>query len=175
MNPRSHAARSFTAAAVVAAAVALTVGCGNEAKDLTEGQSSRPEAASAATTPTEIPVAPRRPPNRIDKRTAAAGRIQVEDGPFTDRVKTSNLRLQGAKRPHLSGQLLNLTDVSEVLLLELRADFYDRSGRYLGSGQQTFEEAEAFSDTALRFTINGGKQPRPATAAILTVPQLVNE
>jgi hypothetical protein len=173
MSASSHVPRRLTAAALVAAAVALTAGCGGT--DNTTAEEPKPQGASPAATPIATAVGPRRPPQRIDPRQAAAGTVTLEEGTFTDRVKASGLRVKGGGRPRLTGRLLNLVDVSEVLALELQADFYDRSGRYLGSGKKIFGEADPFWDTPLRFKINGGHQPRPAAAAILTIPQLITE
>lgn len=99
---------------------------------------------------------PRRPPRRIATKLAAAGRVQIEDGPFTDRVRASRLQVRPGRRPVLTGRLLNRTDVSEVLALQLQADFYDRRSRYLGSGKTIYEEAEEFFAEPLRFQVRAG-------------------
>jgi len=77
--------------------------------------------------------------------------------------------------------------VSEVIVLELGADFYDAQGRYLGSGTATYADEE-FTDTgatpiapsapdAETFVVSvPSTEPLDgAASAVLTVPQLVNE
>lgn len=73
--------------------------------------------------------------------------------------------------------MVNVVDVSDVIVLEVKADFYDREGRHVGSGTQVFQNAEAFDHEheAVRFDIRPGRTAEGAVAAVLSVPQLVNE
>lgn len=100
----------------------------------------------------------------------------MEPGPFTDRVRISGLRLREGRRRAVAGRLVDVVDVSELIVLELRADFYDRRGRLVGSGVQVFdtEAAEPFEDTALPSAVRADEPAPRAVAAELAVPQLVN-
>lgn len=71
------------------------------------------------------------------------------------------------------------SDVSEIINLEVRVDFYDEAGKYLTSERQIFrtQDTEEFHTTAgvagLPISV-----PGPAVgvhSAVLSVPVLVNE
>lgn len=103
------------------------------------------------------------------------GHVQVPPGPFTDRVDIRNLRFHAGPRPRVTGSMLNLVDVSDAIVLELRADFYDARGRRVGQGDVVFNDAEPFNKEKLRFAIGSRDAAPSAVAAVLTIPQLVNE
>ncbi|MBA2471933.1 MAG: hypothetical protein H0V41_06695 [Pseudonocardiales bacterium] len=116
------------------------------------------------------------------------GTVQIEPGPFTDRIEITDLALQAGDRPAVTGALRSTVDVSELIVLELHADFYDTQGRYLGSGKATYADTEFADNGATPLTHGVGvhgdsftiavPSTTPltgATSAVLTVPQLVNE
>ena len=150
-------------------------GCGDDDRAKV---GSRPEAAVVR--PGHVPaasveVATARPRLNPPPR---AGSVAVEAGPFSDRVRISGLEFTDAgARPRVRGSMVNRVDVSEVIVLEVKADFYDLDGRHVGSGSQVFKDAEAFdhADEAIRFDIRPRRPARGATSAVLSVPQLVNE
>ncbi len=128
--------------------------------------------ATPATISTVV-ASPRQPPSQID---APVGDVRVEEGPFTDRVELRGLSFAAATRPVVRGRIRNSIDVSDLIVLEIQADFYDRRGRFLSSGRQVFEEAVAPPDGPfLRFTIRPERPEPGATAAVVSIPQLVNE
>lgn len=90
-------------------------------------------------------------------------------------MEIRRLRFERGPRPRVDGELFNVTDVSDVLALELRADFYDGEGRLLGSGTRAWKDAEPFHEESLRFSVKGGEDSADARWALLSVPQLVNE
>lgn len=88
----------------------------------------------------------------------------------------------------VTGTVSNTVDVSELIVLELQADFYDDQGRYLGSGTATYADEEYADNGATPLAHGTGVHDESftvavpsttpltgATSAILTVPQLVNE
>ncbi len=100
----------------------------------------------------------------------------------------NHLTLKPGARPAVSAEMENLTDVSELILLELRADFYDARGQLLGSGTASYADEE-FADNgatpvphgngvhgeSLAVVIVSAKPLGEANSAVVTVPQLVNE
>ena len=93
-----------------------------------------------------------------------------------------------ATRPVVTAQLRNVVDVSGLILLELRADFYDAAGGYLGFGTAAYADEE-FADAGTTplphgtgehgdsfvVTVPSDAPLTGASSAILTIPQLVNE
>jgi len=75
----------------------------------------------------------------------------------------------------LTGRLLTTQDVSEILALTVRADFYDRRGRYLTSGTRSLEDQEEAFDEALRFSVEADGSAPAASVALLSVPEFVPE
>ena len=79
----------------------------------------------------------------------------------------------------MTARLTITSDVSDLLDLEVRADFYDAAGRLLASGRQT----DATSRHRARSTPARGVRglplriaaPAGAVAALVSVPVLVNE
>lgn len=105
-----------------------------------------------------------------------AGTVTVQTGPFTERLRISELRLT---EQAITARLDVVSDVSEIINLEVRVDFYDSAGALLGSGRQVFvtKDTEAFHTTSgvvgLPLSV-----PAPASgahSALLSVPVLVNE
>lgn len=138
-------------------------------------------ATAVAVVPTRTDTPPTRtPPTSV---AVAPGSVTVEPGPFTDRVAFSELAVRAGDRPSVTGVLTSTVDVSGVIVLTLRADFYDAGGRLLGSGTATYADEE-FADTGAQPI--GPGEPVPvevvgdgpltgAVSAVLTVVQLVNE
>jgi len=138
--------------------------------------------------PTGIETQPTRTPPASLAPVPAVGTVEVEPGPFTDRLEVTDLALQPGVHPAVFARLRNAVDVSELIVLELRADFYDAQGGYLGFGSATYADEE-FADTgaaplthgtgnhgeAFTISVPSNAPLTGATSAILTVPQLVNE
>jgi len=128
--------------------------------------------APATTAAAEAPPL-RRPPATIDAR---PGETRVEDGPFTDRVRITGLAIAPGPRPVVRGRIVGSVDVSELIVLELRADFYDAAGRFVGSGRRVFHDAHADArEGPLAFRIRASAPLPGAVSALLSIPQLVNE
>ena len=138
--------------------------------------------------PTRDQTEPTRTPPRQLAFTPAAGSVTVESGPFTDRLEITDLSLQPGDHPSVTAALSNVADVSAVIVLELRADFYDAQGGYLGFGTAGYADQEYADNGTIPLTHFTGEPdgsftiavssttPLPGAAgAILTVPQLVNE
>lgn len=177
------------------AAVALATGCTAPSPAAPPPAAAPAAAAPAAAAPAAAAVVPTRTdtaPTRVPPPTLApapsAGTVQIEPGPFTDRLAFDDLALQPGERPTVTATVANTVDVSELIVLQLRADFYDTGGRLLGSGTATYADEE-FADTGATALEHGtgvhddsfavtvaSPQPLPAaSSAILTVAQLVNE
>jgi hypothetical protein len=160
---------------LVALAVAIVVlgvsGCGG-GSDATPGPSAS-RAVAPSTAPASASADQRMPPRSAD---LAPGRVRIEPGPFTDRVVIRSLRVEPGARPLVRGRIRNSVDVSELIVLELRADFYDRTGRLVGSGVRVFEDLHAGAgEPFAAFTISPDGRAPTAVSAILTIPQLANE
>ena len=112
---------------------------------------------------------------------APPGSVTVCTGPFIDRLRLSDLLLTGSAggSSSVTGHLDVVSDVSEIIALEIRVDFYDVAGRLVGSAQQVFDPAatEVFHTTAgvvgLPFSVTA--PVAGANSAVLSVPVLVNE
>lgn len=149
------------------AVAALAPSCAGGEREASSTTRTIPAAKEAARTHAAAPVRLQRPPR--------AGTVAVEPGPFTDRVSFSGLTLRRGTRPSVTGRIRNRVDVSELLLLELRVNFYDRRGRVIGSGKRVFLDQEEFGTHPLRFAVRARRPAAAAVAAQLSVPQLVNE
>ncbi|WP_217921961.1 hypothetical protein [Miltoncostaea oceani] len=104
------------------------------------------------------------------------GRVRVEEGPFTDRVEIEALTISDDARPVVRGRIRNSVDVSELIVLELQADFYDARGTFIGTGLQVFLDSHAGAgDDPLSFAIRSPVPVSRGASAILTIPQLANE
>lgn len=153
-----------------------------------------PSGASEPASPTVQPVlpspaepGPSRTPPSVLTAPPAAGAVEIEAGAFTDRLEITDLALL-ADGPAVTGLVRNTVDISELIVLELRADFYDADGRYLGSGTATYADEEftdtgatpiehdaAGADGSFAIAVPSETPLTGAASAILTVPQLVNE
>ena len=156
--------RCTTLVLTVSAALALT-GCSGSAAPV------RPVAAvvSAPTTAVETGPAPR------------PGTVVQGVGPFDDRFTLSGLTLaQGA----VTGQLLITSDVSEIIVLEVHAAFYDTAGTLLGRVVQVHQDdhggngsgVAGLPDESVAVAVTAPAAYRDrVSAARVTVPVLVNE
>lgn len=141
---------------------------------------------SAATSATSVPVAavtlaPQPLPPPAPARLAepvAAGTVVHGPGPFDDRFALRGTRLS---RGTVDASLLVTSDVSEVIVLEAVADFYDADGALLGTTRQTHapeHEAGAAGtpDEHVALELRAAPAYRSRVAsAVLSVPVLVNE
>ncbi|HYN71942.1 MAG TPA: hypothetical protein VES60_05520 [Nakamurella sp.] len=152
------------------------------------GSSAPPTAEVRPVVPTPDRTALNRTPPQQLAPAPVAGTVTVESGPFTDRLEITDLSLQTGDHPAVTAALSNAADVSELIVLELRADFYDAQGGYLGFGAASYADEEYADHGTTPLTHGTGEQDGSftiavpstapltgATSAILTVPQLVNE
>ena len=106
----------------------------------------------------------------------ATGTVRLEASPFSDRVRLTNLSVASGVRPSVNGRLRGAIDVSDILVLELQANFYDRQGRLVSSGRHSWHEINAGpQDKVLRFSVRSATAAPTAVAATLSLAQLVNE
>ncbi|MRH90664.1 hypothetical protein GFY24_25025 [Nocardia sp. SYP-A9097] len=133
-------------------------------------------APSAVVTPSFAPKPAVAPAASI---TAAPGEVRVEPGPFTDRIQLTGTRLDGST---VRGRVAITTDVSDVLALEVRAAFYDAAGRLVGTGHFEHADEETMGggthiphNDGIDFTITSAPTDAPVSAAVLSIPVLVNE
>lgn len=131
-------------------------------------------AVSAPTAPVSVaePAATRLP------AVPAAGTVTVQPGPFDDRFSLAATRLAGDA---VTTSLTVQSDVSELIVLETQADFYDAAGVLLGSVRDTHEDdhGDGEAHTAAE-AVPLQMRADPAYAdrvhsAVLSVPVLVNE
>lgn len=121
------------------------------------------------------------PPSAAPRLTAppAAGTVDLRPGPFTDRVRIDGLRLVPGTAPVVTGRLSVTTDVSDLISLELVADFYDRTGRLVGSTRTAYGDAERphieGEDESVAFRLAAPAGAGTAVFAVLSIPSLVNE
>ncbi|WP_405014718.1 hypothetical protein [Kitasatospora sp. NBC_01539] len=110
------------------------------------------------------------------------GEVRLEDGPFTDRVRLTGLKL--AADGTVTGHLAVTSDVSDVLALELRAAYYDAAGHLVGTGTLEYQEEEAATGRhdgpraagdGIDVTVTGRGLTGTPAAAVLSLPVLVNE
>lgn len=190
--PSGAPLRRVLTCALAAALVTAIAGCSSTAA------TARPAATAPGTStfgttsldpgtlvPSVSPAPTRRPVPQLAP-VPAPGTVRLEQGPFTDRLAVTGLALQGGSR--VVGTVANTVDVSELILLQVQADFYDGAGRLLGSGTASYADAE-FADTGAIAVPHGtglhddglpiAVTARPAltgaVSAVVTVPQLVNE
>lgn len=149
------------------AAVAFGAGC---------APASNTTTSSPVATPSFAPKPAVAPAGSI---AAAPGEVRVEPGPFTDRIKLTGTRLDGNA---VHGRLAITTDVSDVLALEVSAAFYDAAGRLVGTGHFEHADEEAMGggshiphNDGIDFTITSAPADAAVSAAVLSIPVLVNE
>jgi hypothetical protein len=105
----------------------------------------------------------------------APGTVRLADGPFNDKLRITALRLRRTDRPQVTGRILTVTDVSEVLALTVDVAFYDRDGLLVSTGHRSLQEVEAFFDKPLRFRVRASTPAPDAVAAVMTIPEYVPE
>ncbi|MFE3953384.1 hypothetical protein ACFXPS_04260 [Nocardia sp. NPDC059091] len=141
------------------------------------GCSTAPHAADSAPAPTPM-AAPKPASAPVSAVTVSPGEVRLSPGPFTDRVRLNGIRLEGAS---VRGTLAIISDISDVLALEVHAAFYDTTGHVVGAG--TFQHADAEpgggahapNPDGIPFTITASPADAPISAAVLSIPVLVNE
>lgn len=164
-----------------AAVLASVAGC-TSAGATDEAVAGHAALDPATLVPSAAPAIVRTPAEQLDP-VPAPGTVRLEEGPFTDRLTVLGLSLQGGAR--VVGRVTNTADVSELIVLELRADFYDAAGRLLGSGTAAYADEEFIDSGATAvevgpdgtFAVSVASRPAVtgAVSAVVTVPQLVNE
>jgi hypothetical protein len=118
-------------------------------------------------------------PAGIETAAPAAGQVRRLGGPFDDRFRWERLRVAEGQ---VSGSVRVISDVSDLLELQVVVGFYDARGRYLGLARYSHhleegthahqgppEEVESFTlraPTAFRAKV---------ASATVSVPVLVNE
>ncbi|MFI1916647.1 hypothetical protein [Nocardia sp. NPDC020380] len=168
---RTAAARAAVSAPLVIAAVLVTAAV----------TACAPSPATIATPTVNSTAAPSPAPVAAPAASVAAGpgEIRLAPGPFTDRVAVTATRLDG---PTVRGKLAVTTEVSEILALEVHAAFYDSTGNLLGTAIfQHSDEGHAAAgphtphDDGLDFEITAPPATATVSAAVLSIPVLVNE
>ncbi|MEU3406851.1 hypothetical protein ABZ766_23335 [Streptomyces sp. NPDC006670] len=172
--------RAAAAATAVAALLALATGCSGA-----EAPAAAKDAAPAAA-PVSLPAPRSAPaPAAVLTPAPAAGEVRTEQGPFTDRVKLTDLKLTGT--PSVTGHIAISSDVSDTLALEITAAYYDAQGRLLGTGTFRYQEegedshAQEHHDgpraagDGVDFTVPADHLTGTPASAVLTIPVLVNE
>ncbi|GAA3380196.1 hypothetical protein [Streptomyces racemochromogenes] len=186
----THLPRAAAAATAVAALLALATGCSDAG--------ARPAAAKdpvPAASPVALPAPRSAPsPQAALSPAPAAGEVRVQQGPFTDRVQLTGLRLTASpsSSPSVTGHVAISSDISDTLALEITAAYYDADGRLLGTGsfhhQEEGEEAHAghapaqqhaegprAAGAGIDFTVPADGLTGTPASAVLTIPVLVNE
>ena len=174
--------RRGAALVCVAVAMAALTACTSAGATDDAGPTTTAVLDPATLVPSVSPAPGRLPAVQLDP-VPAPGTVLVEEGAFTDRLALRGLALQGGTR--VVGRIANTSDVSELIVLEVQADFYDAAGRLLGSGTSAYADEE-FTDTGATavevgpddtFAVEVSSRPALAGAvsAVVTVPQLVNE
>ena len=162
---------SSRAPSVLLSILAITVvGCVGGGKKTSSTLSARAPSVASVTGAREEPPSARVSP------ALTRGVVRVVDGPFTDRVRLTGLRLRTGKRPAVLGRFQGRADVSDLLVLEIRADFYDATGRFVSSGRMVRKGLRAGPQdpTAAVLIAAVGSGPR-IVSALVSIPQLVNE
>ena len=174
--------RRGAALVCVAAAMAALTACTSAGATDDAGPTTTTVLDPATLVPSVSPAPGRVPAVQLDP-VPAPGTVLVEEGAFTDRLALRGLALQGGTR--VVGRIANTADVSELIVLEVQADFYDAAGRLLGSGTAAYADEEFIDNGATAVEV-GPDDTFPvvvvshpsvvgAVSAVVTVPQLVNE
>ncbi len=116
-----------------------------------------------------------------------AGTATLLPGPLTGRVAVGALALEAGERPAVTGTVQVTTDVSTLIVMELRAGFYDAGGRLVSSERVVLRQPDftrAF-EAGLTTSQYGGALPfrieappegsAGVSSAVLSVPVVVNE
>lgn len=138
----------------------------------------RPAVAGQTGTPSQRPGPLPPPPLASLSPVPPAGTVRQGPGPFDDRfTMTPQLEPTGA-----AADITVTSDVSELIVLELQADFYDGAGLLLGTAKTTHQEKHgdgedhADSDDGVHLTVTAEPAYRGRVAsAVVSVPVLVNE
>jgi hypothetical protein len=179
MAPRRSARVLLRSALAVAAAAGALTACSSSGGGTSDRAASPAAAAPASIRSAAPPAAQLAPP-------AHAGEVRIEQGPFTDRLALTELRLADG----VTGHVKIGSDVSDTLALEIRAAFYDADGKLLGSASFAYQEEEETGPA--HGDADNAHKPRAAgegvdfavavppgvakpSAAVLSVPVLVNE
>ncbi|MGE7388747.1 hypothetical protein ACQKM2_25065 [Streptomyces sp. NPDC004126] len=180
----THLPRVAAAATAVAALLALATGCSDAGARPAAAQDAVPAAS-----PVALPAPRTAPsPDAVLTPAPAAGEVRVQQGPFTDRVQLTALRLTAASpsSSSVTGHVAISSDISDTLALEITAAYYDADGRLLGTGsfhhEEEGEEAHAqhaggprAAGEGIDFTVPADRLTGTPASAVLTIPVLVNE
>ena len=180
-NRRAPAGRAGGVLGAVALAFAVA-GCGGSqahradpAKDVAQAagvQKGKPQLREPA--PARAGVEGRYAPERLVPA-GKPGQVLVENGPFIDRLKITDLSLRPGAKPRVSGALSTGFENSTLISMGLEVDFYDENGRLVGKGTRQYGRGPILSRKALRFSVRSQKPAPSAVTALLAVPDLVNE
>lgn len=154
----------------LAGLLALTAAAGGcSSAPAPQGSSTAERAAAVAVQPPATPQ-----PAASVSPVPPAGTVTVADGPFTDSVVLDALELRDGT---LTGTVDVVSDVSELLALEVQVDAYDPGGALLGSARQVVdpEDAEEHHTTAGVVDLPLVVAAPGAASVVLSVPVLVNE
>lgn len=143
-----------------------------------------PAAELPATLAGGVPTAPVSSPRGAPARLAvvpAAGTVTRAVGPFDDRLTLTGTALRSGSVRTAVSVTSDVSEVSEVIVLEAQSDFYDSAGALLGSVRATHEDDHGAGEPhAAVEEIELVMAAAPAWAArvhsaVLSVPVLVNE
>jgi len=148
------------------------------------GTADQPSPAEAARTsfPGLQPAAAEPTIPGLDRISPAPDSVVQAPGPFDDRFQLEGLALDA---DGVHGAVLVVSDVSDLLELEVLAGFYDADGRLLGTGRFVHHLDESTADHAHETATPNEREefviPVPAdlqgavVSAAVGVPVLVNE
>lgn len=173
---------------VAAGGLALLLALGSAGCTASAPVAGAPAAAPASTAPagalptSALPAVSLAPTDTAPPAPAhlaepvAAGTVARQPGPFDDRLRMTGVRLRAGT---VEARLRVTSDVSEVLALEVDADFYDARGALLGrtrTRSAPAHEAAGVPDEAVALRLPAATAYRHRVAsAVLSVPVLVNE
>lgn len=186
-NPRRRPSSSAVAALLLGllGLLGTATACGASGED-DDGRGSAAPVEPSTVMQTSFPdlPAPTGEPTLagIDAATPGVGDVVTVPGPFDDRFTLADLDVREGE---VTGHLTIVSDVSDVLELQVLAGFYDAGGDFLGTGRATYHLDEATEDGSStegppseleEFTIKAPSRyaARVASAAV-GVPVLVNE
>lgn len=162
------------------------------------GASAGRLVASTPTADSSVPTT-KVPPGKVPATSAAGiravsatsrpapGTVRLVDGPFTDRLRLQHLAVVQHPAAGVAGSFAQIADVSELLNLEVQADFYAADGTLLGSRQTAVSQSDV-----IRLARGGAGEEHfggdiafvvaapPAygarvSSALVSIPSLVNE
>ncbi|WP_330331356.1 hypothetical protein OHS33_17520 [Streptomyces sp. NBC_00536] len=174
-----------TAGALAAAAAVLALASGCSGGPAAATADSAAEAAGSAA-PVVLPAPRGAPaPAAVLAQPAKPGEVRIEEGPFTDRVKMTALKL--TDKASVTGHIAITSDVSDTLALEIGAAYYDPTGHLLGTtkfqyqeegedaqGDQHHDGPRAAGD-GIDFTVPAGQFAQAPASVVLSIPVLVSE